>query len=51
MLIIDHNSVYEIDEECTRTKKIPKECGVYQKIQQKEQEKAEQKKGNDNKRK
>ena len=26
MLIIDGNSVYEIDEECARKKKVPKEC-------------------------
>ena len=36
MLIIDGNSVYEIDEECARRKKVPKECGIYEKmIQQK----------------
>lgn len=34
MLVIDDNSVYEIDEECLKTKKVPKECGVYEKIQQ-----------------
>ena len=28
MLIIDGNSVYEIDEECARKKKVPKECGI-----------------------
>ena len=27
-LIIDGNSVFEIDEECIRKKKIPKECDV-----------------------
>ena len=30
MLIIDGNSVYEIDEECVRKKKVPKECGIYE---------------------
>ena len=32
MLIIDGNSVYEIDEECARRKKVPKECGIYEKM-------------------
>ena len=32
MLIIDGNSVYEIDEECARKKKVPKECGIYEKM-------------------
>ena len=34
MLIIDGNSVYEIDEECARKKKVPKECGIYEKMMQ-----------------
>ena len=34
MLIIDGNSVYEIDEECVRKKKVPKECGIYGKMMQ-----------------
>ena len=34
MLIIDGNSVYEIDEECVRKKKVPKECGIYEKMKQ-----------------
>ena len=29
-LIIDGNSVYEIDEECARKRKLPKECGIYE---------------------
>lgn len=29
-LVIDGNSVYEIDEECARKKKLPKECGIYE---------------------
>lgn len=28
MLIIDKNSVYEIDEECLKRKRMPKECGM-----------------------
>lgn len=39
MLVIEGNSVYEIDEECARRKKVPKECKIYEKIMQ------EQKKG------
>ena len=40
MLIIDGNSDYEIDEECARRKKVPKECGIYEKmIQQQKWEK------------
>ena len=29
MLIIDGNSVYEIDEECLKKRKVPDECGIY----------------------
>lgn len=39
MLIIDENSVYEIDEECMRRKKTPEGCRTYEKIMQREQEK------------
>lgn len=39
MLVIEGNSVYEIDEECVRKRKVPKECRVYEKILQKQQEK------------
>ena len=28
MLVIDKNSVYEIDEDCLKRKKVPKECGM-----------------------
>jgi len=28
MLIIDGNSVFEIDEECIKKKRIPKECDI-----------------------
>lgn len=34
MLIIENNSVYEIDEECVQRKKIPKECQIAEKLQQ-----------------
>ncbi|MGN0142126.1 MAG: hypothetical protein ACI4AD_07850 [Roseburia sp.] len=34
MLIVEENSVYEIDEECLKHRRVPKECGVYEKIQQ-----------------
>ncbi len=40
MLIVDGNSVYEIDEECAKRKKVPKECGIYEKmLQQQNREK------------
>lgn len=32
MLVIEDNSVYEIDEECVKRKKVPEECQVYQKL-------------------
>ena len=34
MLIIDGNSVYEIDEECARKKEVTNECGIYEKMMQ-----------------
>ena len=33
MLIIDKNSVYEIDEECLKRKKVPKECGTVEMVE------------------
>ncbi|MBR5317767.1 MAG: hypothetical protein IKU39_07735 [Lachnospiraceae bacterium] len=42
MLIIDRNSVYEIDEECLKRKKVPKECGTVElaeELRQKEKQK------------
>ena len=27
-LIIDENSVFEIDEDCVKEKKVPKECDI-----------------------
>ena len=32
MLIIDKNSVYEIDEECLKNRKVPPECDVLEKV-------------------
>lgn len=34
MLIIDRNSVYEIDEECLKRKKVPKECGTAELVEE-----------------
>lgn len=41
MLVIEDDSVYEIDEECVRKKGVPKECKVYEKLQQRESKKKE----------
>ena len=41
MLIVDGNSVYEIDEECLRKKKVPEECRVYEKLMQEQERKKE----------
>lgn len=35
MLVIEDNSVYEIDEDCIHRKKVPGECGTYEKLQNK----------------
>ena len=32
MLIIEDDSVYEIDEECLKKRKVPKECKVHEKL-------------------
>ena len=32
MLIVDRTSVYEIDEECLKKRKVSEECEVYQKL-------------------
>ena len=34
MLVIDRNSVYEIDEECLRKRKVPKECGTVELVEE-----------------
>lgn len=45
MLVIEDNSVYEIDEECAKRKKVPKECRIYEKIlQEQKKEGVERKK-------
>lgn len=32
MLVVENNSVYEIDEECLKRRRVPEECEVYKKI-------------------
>ncbi len=44
MLIIENNSVYEIDEECLKQRTVPKECEVYEKIVRKRKEAEEKRK-------
>lgn len=39
MLIIEDDSVYEIDEECVKKRGVPKECRIYEKLQQQSREK------------
>lgn len=43
MLVIDRNSVYEIDEECLKRKKVPKECGTVELVEEMRQKEKEQK--------
>ena len=46
MLIIDRNGVYEIDEECLKKKKVPKECGtaeIAEEMRKREKEQSAQK--------
>lgn len=38
MLIIEDNSVYEIDEDCMRKKKVPKECRTLEKLKREHQD-------------
>ncbi len=45
MLVIDGNSVYEIDEECIRKKKVPKECRTYEKIMREHSKKEKRERG------
>lgn len=49
MLIIDDDSVYEIDEECVRKNPVPPECMVYEKLRQKHQKEASRKNRNSGK--
>lgn len=44
MLIIENNSVYEIDEECLKQRTVPIECEVYEKIVRKRKEAEEKRK-------
>ena len=39
ILIIDGNQVYEIDDECMKKRKPPKECEVYKEYQKQKEEK------------
>lgn len=41
MLVIEDNSVYEIDEECVKRKKVPTECRIYEKILQEQKKEGE----------
>lgn len=46
MLVVENNSVYEIDEECLKRRNVPKECEVYLKIvREREQKEQKQKQG------
>jgi mRNA degradation ribonuclease J1/J2 len=44
-LIVDGKNVFEIDEECVRRRRIPKECGIYEYLDPKEESKKEKKEG------
>ena len=46
MLIIEDDSVYEIDEECIRKRGVPKECNVYEKLQQEHKNRKRKKQNN-----
>lgn len=48
MLVVENNSVYEIDEECLKRRSVPEECEVYQKIVR-EREAAKNKQRTENK--
>ena len=41
MLIIEGNSVYEIDEECVRKRKVTEKCQTAQKLQMQRKREAE----------
>ncbi len=43
MLIIDGNSVYEIDEECLKRKQVPKECGTAEMLEERKKEEKKEK--------
>lgn len=44
MLIIDENSVYEIDEECLKKRKVSSECKVIEKVKEYQKNESKQKK-------
>jgi hypothetical protein len=44
-LIIDGKNVFEIDEECVKRKRIPKDCGIYEYLNPKKTPKDEKKEG------
>lgn len=45
-LIIDGNSVFEIDEECIKKKHVPKNCDIEKYLKKEEIKKEKQKKKN-----
>ena len=49
MLVVENNSVYEIDEECLKRRSVPEECEVYKKGSGKEQRENGKTKVNDKK--
>lgn len=44
MLIIEDNSVYEIDEECLKKRLVPAECEVVEKVKEYRRKEAKKKK-------
>ena len=36
MLVVENNSVYEIDEECLKRRSVPEECEVYKIVRERE---------------
>lgn len=42
-LIIDGNSVYEIDEECLKRRNVPPECGIREAIERQQKKEQEEK--------
>ena len=48
-LIIDGNSVYEVDEECLKRKRIPRECKIKEALERNAAREAEREKNYRNK--
>lgn len=46
MLIIDENSVYEIDEECLKRRKVSSECNVIEIVKEYQKKESEPRKKN-----